>query len=105
MTAQNDLWTGLKMLVKPGLQGAGIAAGLLSTFLLINWARMTYGLWLLVPLSTIAVAGAGGGVFYYMLVRVLYPNQLWAKIFSILMFIGAGYLGLVFGLSLTGDWD
>jgi hypothetical protein len=105
MDAQDDLWTGLKALVKPALQGAGISAMLLATFLLLNWARMTYGLWMLVPVSTIAVGGAGGGVFCYMVVRVLYPDKLWAKIFSILIFAGACFLGLVFGLSLTGDWD
>ncbi len=105
MPEQDDLWTGIKTLIKPALQGGGIAIALLTTFLLINWSRLTYGPLTLIPLFTIAVGGASGGVFYHMVARVLYTGQLWAKIFSVIVFLGACYLGLVFGLSLTGDWD
>lgn len=105
MTEQDDLWTGLKTLVKPGLQGAGIAVGFLTAFLLFNWNRLTYDASTLVPLSTIAVGGAGGGVFFYMLVRVLYPKTWWAKIFSVLMYLGICFLSLTFGLALIGQWD
>jgi hypothetical protein len=105
MTTQDNLWTGLGRLIKPGLQGAGIAVAFMTVVLLINWARNTYTLAILIPLSTIAVGGAGGGIFYYMVARVLYPEKWWSKIFAALMFVGACYLGLVFGLSLKGDWD
>jgi hypothetical protein len=105
MALQNDLWTSLRTLVKPGLQGAGIAVGFLTAFLLINWSRLTYDVSMLVPMSTIAVGGAGGGVFYYMVAHVLYPKTLWAKIFSVAIFLGACFLGLTFGLALIGQWD
>lgn len=105
MTPQNDLWTGLKKLVKPGLQGASIAVGFLATFLLINWNRITYDASTLVPLSTIAAGGAGGGVFYFLVVHVLYPKTWWAKFFSAAVFLGACFLGLTFGLALIGLWD
>lgn len=105
MTTQNDLWTGLKTLVKPSLRGAGIAAGFLSAFLLLNWNRLTYDDSMLVPLATISAGGAGGGVFYYMVAHVLYPKTWWAKIFSVLMYLGICFLSLTFGLALIGEWD
>ena len=105
MTSPDDLWAGLKTLIKPGLQGAGIAAGLLAAFLLFNWNNLTYTVSMLVPLSTIAAGGAGGGIFYYVVVQVLYPKTWWAKIFSAAIFLGACFLSLVFGLSLIGLWD
>lgn len=105
MDAQNDLWTGLKTLVKPGLRGAGIAAGFLTAFLLLNWGRLTYTASMLVPLATITLGGAGGGVFYYMVAHVLYPKTWWAKIFSVLMYLGICFLSLTFGLALIGEWD
>lgn len=104
-TPSNDLLTGLKTLVKPALQGAGIAVGLLTAFLLVNWNRITYDASTLVPLATIAAGGAGGGVFYFMLTRVLYPGAWWAKVFSAIIFLGACFLSLTFGLALIGQWD
>lgn len=109
MTQQNKL-QGILLsaaLRKRILQGAAIAILLLAVFLTIVGA-IDDGTWILIPILTIAIAGACGGAFYHLADFLRLQNG-WNKslitaICVAVFFVGL-YLGFVYGLSLVGLWD
>ena len=118
MTAQNELQHSLhnKSLGKRALQGAGIALVLVIIFLSIIFPiggvlvgkKFWQGVWEFLPLVTVTVGGALGGIVYYLMVQVWYPSgwkKVLATIFSILVYIVLLWLSLVAGFSATGQWD
>lgn len=108
MTAQSELWQWVKTLIKPGFQGAIIGVALLTLFLLVNWARLTYEIGMLIPMATIGVGGAAGGVIHHVLVHTLATGgwkKLAVRLISIVLYFVCLWAGLVYGLSLIGQWD
>jgi hypothetical protein len=118
MNAKNELQYSLhnNSLGKRALQGAGIALVLVIIFLSIIFSigdvlvgkEFWQGVWEFLPLVTVTVGGALGGVVYYLMVEVWYPNgwkKVLATIFSILFYIVILWLSLVAGFSATGQWD
>lgn len=96
-------------LTKRMLQGAGIALVLISIFLLgaddadPAWPK----LWMLRPLVVVPVAGAMGGLFYYLMDHLRYQGG-WKKVLAIIIsligYIFALWIGTVLGLDGT-YWD
>ena len=94
------------LLSKRMLQGAGIALILIIVFLLQagdpnpEWGK----LWMIRPLIIVPLAGAMGGVFYYIMDRLLYHGG-WklvlANILSLIVYIIGLWLGTVLGLAGT----
>jgi len=112
MTQQNNVTTRPihpASLGKRMLQGAGIALILISLFLLSGgepkpeWGK----LWMVKPLIMVPVAGALGGIFYYLMDYLRYQGG-WKKILAIILsligYIFVLWLGTVLGLNGTW-WD
>ena len=88
------------------LQGAAIAFILISIFLLSvrhpnpAWPK----LWMVKPLIIVPLAGALGGIFYYLMDHLRYQGG-WIKvlafIFSLIVYIVVLWLGTVLGLNGT----
>ena len=110
MTQSNSLITRpiqTTSLVKRMLVGAGIGLVLISLFLISagepnpEWGT----LWRLKPLIIVPFAGAGGGLFYYIMMDHIRFQVGWQKalafLFSFIVFIIALWLGTVLGLNGT----
>lgn len=118
MTVQNELDHSLftKSLGYRALKGAGIALVLAIILLSIIFPiggvligkKFWQGVWEFLPMVTVTIGGALGGIFYYLMVQVWYPSK-WKKvlavILSILVYFGLLWLSLIVGFSATGQWD
>lgn len=107
MNKQNDAQQAHRAsLLKLALLGAAIGFLLIGIFLMgvqnpkPEWPR----LWMLKPLIIVPIAGAMGGVFFYLLDYLRFYGG-WNKIFiyavSFLMFVFCLWLGTVLGLNGT----
>ncbi|MET0393820.1 MAG: hypothetical protein ABW019_11800 [Chitinophagaceae bacterium] len=90
--------------VKPILTGAGIALSLIVVFLLgVNNADPAWGkYWMIRPLLIVPLAGAGGGLFYYLMDRWR-PRFGWNRIVVIIVSVIAYIIGLWIGTILGLD--
>lgn len=114
MTAHNQLrlLLDVNVLGKRMAQGAGIAFVLLVLFFTVVFftSKNSIGLGnkIFVPIMSVTVGGACGGLFYYLMGYVrMYGG--WKKVFanitSLLVYIIGLWLSLVYGLSLIGLWN
>ena len=94
---------------KPVLTGAAIALTLISALLLTvkdpnpEWPK----LWILRPLIIVPIAGAMGGLFYYIMGPLRYQGG-WKKIIAVTISLIVYFIGLWMGtiLGLDGTlWD
>ena len=87
-------------------QGTLLGLGLSTVFFV--FFGITRGEWLLMPLVTVGISGAIGGVFYFIFDQ-LGPAKGWPKvvfqILGIAFYIGILWLSLVLAYSITGHWD
>jgi hypothetical protein len=88
------------------LIGAGIGLILISLFLLnAGEPDPTWGkYWMVRPLVSVPLAGAAGGVFYYLMDGLRYwrgSRKILANVLSLLVFLLALWLGTVLGLAGT----
>jgi hypothetical protein len=109
MTQANNLTTQPVHSAPPGkrmLQGAGIALVLITIFLLgagepnPGWGK----LWMIRPLIIVPLAGAGGGIFYYLMDHLRYQGgwrKITANMLSLIVYIIGLWLGTVLGLDGT----
>jgi predicted membrane channel-forming protein YqfA (hemolysin III family) len=109
MTEQNEFQHSLhpQSLGERAWQGAGIALVLLAIFLL-SPEDIDYGVWVILPMITVSVGGALGGIFHYLMDRLRCQGgwkKMMANIFSILVYILLLWLSLVAALNVTGHWD
>ena len=118
MNAKNELQYSLhnNSLGKRALQGAGIALVLVIVFLSIIFPiggvlvgkKFWQGAWEFLPLVTVTVGGALGGIVYYLMIQAWCPRgwkKVLATIFSMLVYVALLWLSLVAGFSATGQWD
>ena len=88
------------------LQGALLGLGLATVFFI--FFGIASGEWILMPLVTVGISGAIGGVFFFIFDQ-LGPEKGWLKVvFRILGFAfyaGILWLSLVLAYSITGHWD
>lgn len=94
------------------LQGAALAFALISLLLIVIYFTSKgdagFGNWVLIPLFTVTVGGAFGGIFYYLMDHVRYHGgwkKIFANILSVLAYIVSLYLSLIIALNITGHWD
>jgi len=109
MTQRNNLTTQSihpASLGKRMLQGAGIGLVLITAFLLSAgepnpaWAK----LWMIRPLIIVPLAGATGGVFYYLMDHLRFQGgwrKVLANILSLLVYTIGLWLGTVLGFAGT----
>lgn len=87
-------------------QGTLLGLGLATVFFV--FFGLASGEWILMPLVTVSISGAIGGVFFFIFDQ-LGPEKGWLKvIFRILGFAfyaGILWLSLVLAYSITGHWD
>ncbi|MCE3295878.1 MAG: hypothetical protein K0R65_1592 [Crocinitomicaceae bacterium] len=112
MTGQNETWRiyNPALLAKNALLGAGIGVALLGAFFgfIMLQAELGLGNMIFLPFLTVAIGGACGGVFYYLMG---YFRQFgsWQKvvahIISFLVYCAGLWMSLVFALAITGHWD
>ena len=93
-------------LIKRIWQGTLLGLGLATVFFI--FFGITSGEWILMPLVTVGISGAIGGVFFFIFDQ-LGPEKGWLKVvFRILGFafyVGILWLSLVLAYSITGHWD
>lgn len=96
----------LKRLGLPAVLGAAAPFSLLAFIILSKEDSLES--WMLVPLILIPLAGAVGGVFFYLMGFVWFPfgkQKLIAIIFSTLMYFVAIWIGAVLAFNFTGHFD
>lgn len=90
------------------LFGGGIALGLIVVFLLsAGKPKPEWGsYWMIKPLVLVPLAGAAGGMFYYLMLRRFTKGagRVFATVFSIIMYVVILWIGTVLGLNGT-HWD
>ncbi|RAK70466.1 potassium transporter KefB [Hymenobacter edaphi] len=91
-------------------QGAGIAFILAAVFMVFfaSGARLAFGLWTVLPLLTVPVAGAFGGLLYYLLDHLRYQGgwqKIVANVVSLAVYGVLLWLSLVAAFAATGLWD
>jgi len=98
-----------KSLVKRVQQGSGLALLLVMPFIfLIIRDIADLGLLVFMPILTTAVAGAFGGIFYYLMDNFRQKegwNKVLVNIICLLVYIFTFWISLVFAFSITGHWD
>jgi hypothetical protein len=111
MTQESNLPTQTitPILVKKMLTGGGIALILMLIFLLpIRDPNPAWGkLWIIKPLIVISLAGAMGGVFYYLMGNMRSQGgwkMILANVLCLLVYIFVLWIGTVLGLNGT-LWD
>ncbi|KAA9327535.1 potassium transporter KefB [Hymenobacter busanensis] len=112
MTAQPHLPTSLhpSPLSKRLAQGAGLAFVLIALFMAVfaSGANLKFGLWAILPLLTVPVAGAFGGLLYFLL-DYLRCQGSWQKVvanvFWALAYCAGLWISLVAAFAVTGLWD
>jgi hypothetical protein len=92
------------------LQGGFLSFSLLGIFLLtmILLGRETFDPLFLIPLGTIAIGGACGGIFFYLMDYVRQYGgwkKVVANILCVPVYFVAMWMSLVFGLAQIGLWD
>lgn len=105
MTAQNELMHH-KSLGTRALQGAGIALVLLIIFLLS--VTGIDGEWVFLPMFTVSVGGACGGVFYYLMAPLRRQGgwkKVLANVICFFVYIAGLYFSLIAALNVTGHWS
>ena len=112
MTQENNLRTDSihsSSLAVRMLQGAGIALILIAIFLLNagepnpEWGKF----WMVKPLIMVPLAGATGGVFFYLLDKLRYKGgwrMVLANLLSLVIYTIGLWMGTVLGLNGT-MWD
>ncbi len=87
-------------------QGVLLGLGLATVFFV--FFGVVSGEWILMPLITVTISGAIGGVFYFIFDQ-LGPAKGWLKILfrilGMLFYVGILWLSLVLAYSITGHWD
>ena len=87
-------------------QGTLLGLGLATVFFV--FIGFSSGEWNIMPLVTVGISGAIGGVFFFILDQ-LGPKEGWLKVvFRLLGFAfyaGILWLSLVLAYSITGHWD
>ena len=87
-------------------QGATLGLGLATVFFI--FFGIAAGEWIFMPLVTVTISGAIGGVFYFIFDQ-LGPAKGWSKvlfrILGILFYIAILWISLVLAYSITGHWD
>ncbi|QNF35645.1 hypothetical protein HUW51_24130 [Adhaeribacter swui] len=90
-------------------QGALIALGLVTIFIVqLQAMDVDYGAWVLLPLLTVSVGGAIGGIIYYLVepARQGSNGRKWlVNISCALVYCLILWLSLIAALSVTGHWD
>lgn len=109
MTNQHRFLHGVNagMFFRRALQGAALAVVLLIAFLTAAGA-IDKGTWVFTPAATVAVGGACGGGFYYVmnhLRRHTGCNRALVNVFCLAVYAVGLWLSLIFGLSLVGLWN
>ena len=86
--------------------GASLGLGLATVFFLFFGIASRE--WIFMPLITVTISGAIGGVFYFVFDQ-LGPAKGWPKvlfrILGILLYLAILWLSLVLAYSITGHWD
>ncbi|AKD05861.1 hypothetical protein PKOR_20390 [Pontibacter korlensis] len=89
------------------MTGAGIALVLLAIFL-SGGGDFNLGYWVLLPITTVSVGGALGGIIYSLMDHLRNQGR-WkvavANSLSLLLYIVSVWLSLVAALNVTGHWD
>jgi hypothetical protein len=92
-------------LLKHALAGAGLALVILAMLLMGN---VEIGTWVLLPILSMSIAGATGGIFYFLMGGLFHQGG-WKKAFAIissaLFYMVSLWLSLVAALNLTGHWS
>ena len=106
MTEQNEFRHSLhpKWLGRRALQGAAITLVLLVIFL-YGGMNIDFGVWVCLPMTTVSVGGALGGICYYLMDPKRYQggrNKALANHSSILVYFLLLWLSLVAALHVTG---
>lgn len=87
-------------------QGASLGLGLATVFFV--FLGITGGEWIFMPVVTVTISGAIGGVFFFIFDQ-LGPEKGWSKvvfrILGIAFYAGILWLSLVLAYSITGHWD
>lgn len=87
-------------------QGALLGLGLATVFFM--FFGFAAGEWIFMPVVTVSISGAIGGVFFFIFDQ-LGPPRGWQKMLfrclGILFYIGILWLSLVLAYSITGHWD
>ena len=118
MNSQNEMMQGLSVQAFSHrvLKSAGLAFVLSVIFMpvflffgsVLTGQTFWQGLWHFFPLITVTIAGAFGGMVYYLMVQIWGTSpgkRILAVIASVLIYIVLLWLGLVAGLSVTGLWN
>jgi len=118
MIARNHLSPVLssKQLVRPALQGAGIAFLIIIVFLSVIFSlghglsgkTFRAALWEFFPLITATAGGAAGGIVYFLVARAWTPAgwvRVAATIAGLLLYALLVWISLVGGFAATGQWD
>src|SRR5690606_2911921 len=108
MNKPNDLFKGsaVKSLVLPAVLGASAPLALLLFIILTREDVLES--WMLAPLTLIPLAGALGGVIFYLMGFVWFPGgkqKLIAILFSTVFYFVALCMAAVFVFSFTGRFD
>ncbi len=87
-------------------QGATLGLGLATVFFV--FFGIAGGEWIFMPVVTVTISGAIGGVFYFIFDQ-LGPARGWPKVLFRLLgfafYAGILWLSLVLAYSITGHWD
>ncbi|GAB3835604.1 hypothetical protein GCM10028821_32300 [Hymenobacter jeollabukensis] len=71
-------------------------------------AHLKFGLWTVLPLLTVPVAGAFGGLLYYLLDYLRYQGGWQKAVANVVSLVAYGvllWLSLVAAFAVTGLWD
>ena len=87
-------------------QGTLLGLGLATVFFV--FFGIASGEWIILPLVTVGISGAIGGVFYFIFDQ-LGPDKGWLKVvfrmLGMAFYAGILWLSLVLAYSITGHWD
>lgn len=97
---------------KRALIGATIAVSFIllfiATSLIAKEGELAFGLWVLLPMFTVSVGGACGGIFYHIM-DILRLRGTWQKIvaniISFFVYIIGCWMSLIIALAYLGFWD
>ncbi|SFT37876.1 hypothetical protein SAMN04489724_0493 [Algoriphagus locisalis] len=95
---------------KSALVAAAIGGSIPLSWLLflVIFGKGPFENWMFIPLGLIPFGGAIGGLFFYLMGFVWFPNdksKLVAIIFSSVLYFLGIWLSAVLAFSITGHWD
>ena len=96
----------IKNLGLPALLGA-IAPFSILLFIILTKEEI-FETWMLIPLILIPLGGVFGGIFFYLMGFIWFPNgrkKLISIIFSTILYFVAIWLSGVIAFNFTGHWD